>query len=83
MGPARRRYEEAAQQARIEALSEPYTGIVWQAARGEDNIKSNIKSLRASRIAIASALFQARGTLRELRGTRPDRACLNTADCGS
>ena len=49
MGPARRRYEDAAMQARIEALSEPYTGIVWQAARGEDNIKANITSLRASR----------------------------------
>lgn len=69
LGPARRRYEEAAQQARIEALSEPYTGIVWQAAQGEDNIKSNLKSLRASRIAIASALSSARGTLQELRGT--------------
>jgi hypothetical protein len=69
LGPSRRRYEDAAQQARIEALSEPYTGIVWQAARGEDNIKSNLKSLRASRSAIASALSNARGTLRELRGT--------------
>ncbi len=69
LGPARRRYEEAAQQARIEALSEPYTGIVWQAAQGEDNIKSNLKSLRASRVAISSALSSARGTLQELRGT--------------
>ena len=69
IGPARRRYEDAALQARIEALSEPYTGIVWQAARGEDNIKANLKSLRASRSAIASALSNARGTLQELRGT--------------
>jgi hypothetical protein len=69
IGPARRRYEEAAQQARIEALTEPYTGIVWQAARGEDNIKSSLTSLRASRSAIASALTNARGTLRELRST--------------
>lgn len=69
IGPARRRYEDAAMQARIEALSEPYTGIVWQAARGEDNIKNNLKSLRASRGAIASALSNARGTLQELRGS--------------
>jgi hypothetical protein len=69
IGPARRRYEDAALQARIEALSEPYTGIVWQAARGEDNIKSNLRSLRASRSAIASALSNTRGTLNELRGT--------------
>ena len=69
IGPARRRYEEAALQARIEALSEPYTGIVWQAARAEDSIKTNLKSLRASRNAIASALSSARGTLQELRGS--------------
>jgi hypothetical protein len=69
LSPARRRYEEAAQQARIEALSEPYTGIVWRSAQGEDNIRSNLKTLRASRHAIASALSNARGTLRELRGT--------------
>lgn len=69
LGPARRRYEEEALQARIEALSEPYTGIVWQAARGEDNIKSNLRSLRVSRSAVASALSNARGTLQELRGS--------------
>jgi hypothetical protein len=69
LGPARRRYEDAAQQARIEALSEPYTGIVWRSAEGEDNIRSNIKTLRASRQAIASALSNARRTLQEMRGT--------------
>jgi hypothetical protein len=69
LGPARRRYEEEALQARIEALSEPYTGIVWQSARGEDNIKSNLRSLRVSRSAVASALSNARGTLQELRGS--------------
>jgi hypothetical protein len=69
IGPSRRRYEDAALRARVEALSEPYTGIVWQAARGEENIKSNLKSLRASRSAIGSALANARSTLRELRAT--------------
>jgi hypothetical protein len=69
LGPARRRYEEQAMQARIEALSEPYTGIVWQAAQGEDSLNSGLKSLRASRRDTASALANARSTLRELRGT--------------
>ena len=69
LGPARRRYEEEAMRARLEALNEPYTGIVWRAAQGEQNIKTNLKTLRASRQAIASALSSARGTLNELRGT--------------
>ncbi len=69
LGPARRRYEEEAMRARLEALNEPYTGIVWRAAQGEENIKTNLKTLRASRQAIAAALASARGTLGELRGT--------------
>lgn len=69
ISPNRMRYEEAAQQARVAALGESYTGIVWQSDRAAESVESARKGLATSHGAIAGALNNARETLAALRGS--------------
>ena len=69
IGPTRRRFEEEAMNARLAALDEPYTGIIWQSDRAAESAEASAKQLLASREAVSSALKGTRSTLSALRGT--------------
>jgi hypothetical protein len=69
ISPQRMAYEEEAKAARVAALNETYTGIVWQSDQAGQSVETARKNLGAARKAIAGALTKARQTLDSLRGS--------------
>lgn len=69
LSPSRLRLEEEARIARVAALDEAYTGIIWQSDRAGRTMDDSRKNLMSSRSAVSSALDNTYKTLRALRGS--------------